>query len=186
MAASVNEPLFLEAFKFFDTHGLPLAIQIEHGRSLDVVVSVPQFYFDALKAKWSTRRALAAVEEALVDTGASRTYVETALDWLKRKTHEKPEQHAPFSKDGLTHDWSIGFHCVGHAGKITRVVRVPHLLFRAHGFDAMHGPAHILSVSIDNKLGLDHTCRKNSIIEVCLWFNEDGEWSGDLRGKAVF
>lgn len=69
-------------FKLFDTYGLPLAVQIEAARKYGAVLSVPSFYADAIEAGWKKARALAVIEEALIDTGAEPAYVARALQFL--------------------------------------------------------------------------------------------------------
>ena len=77
--------MMVGGFRLFDTHGVPLAVQIEVARARGCSVSVPDFYRDALRAGWRPERALATVEEPLVDTGAERSYIDKALTYLQRK-----------------------------------------------------------------------------------------------------
>jgi hypothetical protein len=75
--------LFTKAFYFMDTHGVPLTLQVEAVQARGTALSLPHFYRDAMKAGWKPERALAVIEEALVDGGTGREYVDAALEWLK-------------------------------------------------------------------------------------------------------
>ncbi len=72
-----------------DTHGLPLSIQAEIGKERGVIISMPHFYRDALKAGWKSEKALLRIEEALVDVHMPREYIDNALEWLRKTGGEE-------------------------------------------------------------------------------------------------
>jgi hypothetical protein len=77
--------LYIVTNSFFlvDSQGLPLSIQLEWAKSKGVAVSLPHFYRDALKAGWKPKKALTKIEEALVDCGQPREYIDAAIAWLE-------------------------------------------------------------------------------------------------------
>ena len=73
---------YCDAFFLSDTHGLPLSLLLEQAKEFGMDVSLPQFFVDAIRAGWKTEKAIATIREALVDTGCSPEYVESACMYL--------------------------------------------------------------------------------------------------------
>lgn len=88
MADALRRVLLLHAFKIHDTHGVPLSLQVAECKRSGYAVSLPAFYRDALRAGWKAPKARAVVEEALVDAGTPRAYVDAALAYLDDVTAE--------------------------------------------------------------------------------------------------
>jgi hypothetical protein len=72
------------AFFFMDTHGVPLSMQLHYAKEKNIIISLPHFYRDALAVGWTEEQAALRIEEALVDAGEPRGYIDAALRWLKR------------------------------------------------------------------------------------------------------
>jgi hypothetical protein len=72
-----------DAFKLLDTHGVPLAVQIEENRKRGRATSLPKFYLDAIKAGWSKVKIISVITEAMQDTGASSEEIEQLIAWLR-------------------------------------------------------------------------------------------------------
>lgn len=77
-----GHPIIYNAFYLSDTHGLPLSVILETARQRGAVVSIPAYYCDALAARWSSKTALARIEEALIDAGQSVEYVSAVKTFL--------------------------------------------------------------------------------------------------------
>jgi alanyl-tRNA synthetase len=75
--------LVTNAFKLADTHGVPLPMTLAAAAARGAAVSMPHFYRDALLAGWKSSRALAKIEEALLDAGCTRDYIDERLKWLE-------------------------------------------------------------------------------------------------------
>lgn len=80
--------LLTRCFFLSDTHGLPLSVQVAVARERGWKISLPHFYHDALAAGWTSERALVRIEEALIDAGETREYIEPRLKWLQESTRE--------------------------------------------------------------------------------------------------
>lgn len=58
-------PAVHEGFFMYDTHGLPLWVQMDYCLSRGCTVALDSFVMDALSAGWSFEKACAPVREAL-------------------------------------------------------------------------------------------------------------------------
>lgn len=87
-AVEIASLLMEAAFQLHDTHGLPLSMQlgileeIRKTRS-DVGISIPKFVANAHAAGWKAKKILTVVEDALIDVGRSREYIDAALRYLE-------------------------------------------------------------------------------------------------------
>lgn len=95
--------LLTSAFFLSDTHGLPLALILDHARRSGYAASIPHFYRDALAVGWKPAKALSKIEEALLDAGESREYADAALDWLRthRELPQEPQPEAEIAVDSI-------------------------------------------------------------------------------------
>jgi len=79
--------IFLDAFRAYDTHGLPLSACVRACREKGVAVSIPAFVRDALRGGWTRDHALGIAREALVDeVRQPAAYIEGACAYLSRIT----------------------------------------------------------------------------------------------------
>ena len=56
-----------QCFRFYDTHGVPLADILRVAKEEGVVVSVPHLVLEAAKAGWSKARIRAWLEDGFLD-----------------------------------------------------------------------------------------------------------------------
>ena len=74
--------MIFNAFRLYDTHGLPLSVTLWAAREHGIPVSLPAFYRDALRAGWKSSKTRSLVEEVLADAGEPRAYIDAALTYL--------------------------------------------------------------------------------------------------------
>ena len=73
-----------EAFRLYDEKGIPLELQMELCQARGAILEPVGFVLAALKAGWTSRKAVGVVEEALRLTGGDpRTFRESLKNWAQ-------------------------------------------------------------------------------------------------------
>jgi hypothetical protein len=63
--------IFRNAFRMYDTMGLPLSVQIDRCREYGIPLSLPDFVLDAVRAGWPFEKAILVAGEAVVEVDGS-------------------------------------------------------------------------------------------------------------------
>ena len=71
---------FRDAFKYLDTHGLPLAIQMDFVEARGLRVALDSFIFDAIRAGWKWEKAIGTVRDALEERHGTEKAAEVMKD----------------------------------------------------------------------------------------------------------
>lgn len=66
--------IFEDAFRFVDTHGIPLGLIVERAAEQGISINLHRFIADAIRAGWSKQKAIAAANEAVNDLRAQHCW----------------------------------------------------------------------------------------------------------------
>jgi hypothetical protein len=78
--------IFVDLFKFRDTHGLPLSVQMGHLIRAGILFSVPHFVVQARAAGWKPEKIQAELREAWLEVGVPKRELEEMLCLAKEFT----------------------------------------------------------------------------------------------------
>ena len=109
--------LVRDGFKLHDTYGFPLILQLHQCEIQRVIVSLPDFYVDAVKAGWKDTKIRSTIREAVMDAKGRKgvELIDENLDrflWaLGPKPDEDRREWAKSMKKSL--DWYWAQHTEG-------------------------------------------------------------------------